>query len=175
MKCYSRVQDQLNTQQQQLGDLIKQVNALIDHRDKKETQLLRGIRGKETNAKKRAAMKNRANTQTISGTLSTELPMLEKQQRTHTKGGPQMSTIEEAKIPEGEMTQSARDRAQEQELNAINDNYKNAKEDSDLPALSKQAIKKPNSHQAERSFEPFKSPFTEEIINTSKEIHGELS
>lgn len=86
-----------------------------------------------------------------------------------------MAPIEEAKIPEGEQTQSARDRAQEHELNVINEGYMNAKEDSDLPILAKPQIKKPSSHQAERTFEPFKSPFVDEIINTSKEIHGELS
>jgi len=39
MLCFNRLQDQLNSQQQQLGTLIKSVNALIDHRDKKESQL----------------------------------------------------------------------------------------------------------------------------------------
>ena len=39
MVSFNRLQDQLNSQQQQLVSLIKQVNALIDHRDKKEGQL----------------------------------------------------------------------------------------------------------------------------------------
>ena len=41
MASFNRLQDQLNSQQQQLVSLIKQVNALIDHRDKKESQMLK--------------------------------------------------------------------------------------------------------------------------------------
>ena len=61
------------------------------------------------------------------------------------------------------------------ELKTINEGYLNGEQDSDLPILAKPGVKKPSSHQAERTYEAFKSPFTEEIINTSKEIHGELS
>jgi len=39
----------------------------------------------------------------------------------------------------------------------------------------KNVHKKTGQQTSERTFLPFKSPFTEEIINTSKEIHGELS
>ena len=41
MISFNRLQDQLNSQQQQLVSLIKQVNALIDHRDKKEGQMMK--------------------------------------------------------------------------------------------------------------------------------------
>jgi len=39
----------------------------------------------------------------------------------------------------------------------------------------KNVLKKTGHQASERMFLPFKSRFTEEIINTSKEIHGELS
>jgi hypothetical protein len=41
MLSFSRLSGQLSAQQQQLGSVIKQVNALIDHRDKKENQLMK--------------------------------------------------------------------------------------------------------------------------------------
>ena len=41
MLSFSRLSGQLSAQQQQLGSVIKQVNALVDHRDKKENQIMK--------------------------------------------------------------------------------------------------------------------------------------
>ena len=45
----------------------------------------------------------------------------------------------------------------------------NAHEEEALQGLPKNLAKKPQQ-TSERQFQPFKSPFTEEIINTSKEV-----
>ena len=62
MVSFNRLQDQLNSQQQQLVSLIKQVNALIDHRDKKEGQMLKQADSRKNFKviKAKQAMKNKS-------------------------------------------------------------------------------------------------------------------
>lgn len=57
----------------------------------------------------------------------------------------------------------------------VNEGYRNANEEPEsqnVANMIKQGVKatKPGAQPADRSFVPFKSPFTEEIINTSKEV-----
>ena len=47
MLIFNRLHDQLQAQQQQLGSVIKQVNALIDHRVEKEKHILKGTKKKK--------------------------------------------------------------------------------------------------------------------------------
>ena len=61
MVSFNRLQDQLSAQQQQLSSVIKQVNALIDHRDKKENQLLRKDKNKDFKKVKKLAADKRSN------------------------------------------------------------------------------------------------------------------
>ena len=85
--------------------------------------------------------------------------------------------IEEDKLEDDEdENQSSKARAQEQELKAINDGYtRSDPESANVANLSKQGMKnKPGNSASERVFAPFKSPFTEEIINTSKELRSSI-
>lgn len=86
-------------------------------------------------------------------------------------------SIEEDKAEEDEdENQSYKARAQEQELQAINDGYTRPDPESAAGAnLSRPGNKnKVGQPSSERVFAPFKSPFTEEIINTSKEIKSSM-
>lgn len=147
---------------------MKQVNALIDHRDKRENQILNG--GGRSNefhvAKRKAQMQNRSKS-TFIGNGSAEALMEADRQK----------MIEETKnIMEdaGGEDASDMDRRREQELKAVNEGYLNSKEppeSKNVTNMLKQGVKTKNGAPSiEREFQPFKSPFTEEIINTSKEV-----
>mmetsp|Transcript_30599 Transcript_30599/g.40714 ORF Transcript_30599/g.40714 Transcript_30599/m.40714 type:complete len:120 (+) Transcript_30599:2691-3050(+) len=117
MASFNRLQDQLNSQQQQLVSLIKQVNALIDHRDKKEGQMLRSGANKDFKViKAKAAMQKKSMSYQVDVSDRDMLPKASRKV-------PQ--PIEETKGLEGDKSASARDRAHEQELKAINEGYMN--------------------------------------------------
>ena len=85
--------------------------------------------------------------------------------------------IEEDKLEDDEdENQASKARAQEQELKAINDGYtRSDPESANVANMGKQGMKnKPGTSASERVFAPFKSPFTEEIINTSKELRSSI-
>ena len=76
---------------------------------------------------------------------------------------------------EEEKSASSRAAHEEKELKYVNEGYTNANaepESQNIANMLKQGVKatKPGAQPADRHFTPFKSPFTEEIINTSKEI-----
>ena len=66
MHGFNRLQDQLSAQQQQLSSVIKQVNALIDHRDKRESQLINNKKEFKSVQKAKQAMKSRSKSTYIS-------------------------------------------------------------------------------------------------------------
>ena len=83
-------------------------------------------------------------------------------------------------IIEEEPTASAREKQEEKDLKFVNEGYRNANEEpesANVAKMIKQGVKatKPGAAPADRQFQPFKSPFTEEIINTSKEVDGDHS
>ena len=161
MVSFNRLQDQLNSQQQQLVSLIKQVNALIDHRDKKEGQMLKQADSRKNFKviKAKQAMKNKSQSYQVE---MSEGNFMGKASKKTTM------PLEESK--DGEQSASARNRANEKELAVINEGYMNRDEDQTLQGLPKNVVKKAGQQTTERQFAPFKSPFTEEIINTSKEV-----
>jgi len=116
MVSFNRLQDQLSAQQQQLSSVIKQVNALIDHRDKKENQLLRKDKNKDFKKVKKLAADKRSNS---SGQIQ-----LAADNRLDMRKGPKMNPIQEE-----ELSASARDKQKEQELRAINEGYTNKKDE----------------------------------------------
>lgn len=155
MLCFNRVQVQLSTQQLQLGSLIKQVNSLVEQRDKQEKNILAGTR--RTNKKRSAKTKK-----TRSG--------VEEEGKDGLGGG------EAAEDGEEYLPPSQRDHRNEEELKAINKAYKNGRaepESANMEKILKHGARSKNPAEQERLFQSFKTPFTDEIINTSKEVNGE--
>ena len=92
------------------------MNALIDHRDKKENQLLRKDKNKDFKKVKKLAADKRSNS---SGQIQ-----LAAENRLDMRKGPKMNPIQEE-----ELSASARDKQKEQELRAINEGYTNKKDE----------------------------------------------
>ena len=125
--------------------------------------MIHNDRGNEFKSiKKITAANKRSNSGIIS--LGTENQKNKMEMR---KGAPSKDMMP---INEEELSASAREYQKEKELNAINEGYKNKKDEMVTTGAAKI---KPGTGQLERQFQPFKSPFVDEIINTSKEVNDE--
>lgn len=165
MLIFNRLHDQLQAQQQQLGSVIKQVNALIDHRVEKEKHIIKG--GGKKKKKK------------IGG--SGDAPRKERSQRTtyrSSKNGAASSrrnmnnastrdVAPDKIIEEEDQDGSAREKQKELELLELNAIYKNEADEpesqniTNMLKLGQKLTNKKTVGEPE-PFIPFVSPYTQE-------------
>ena len=161
MLNFNRLQDQLNVQQQQLSGLIKQVNATIDRRDKKENNILSG---RQKNTFRDAGV--------------TKLGSKARKNGNADDGRKAGSDAAGNDSEESKEETNRNWQHQEDQLRALESDYRHDHPESqNVSEMLKQGTKnKAGGKKDEQQFAPFREqtpqPFNDEIINTSKEIHG---
>ena len=153
--------------------MIKQVNALIDHRVEKEKQILKGVGKKKKkiggsgakNAGKKQRNTQRSTQRSKNGGASST--------RKHQDALKEPTIEVAAIIEEDEQDGSAREKLRERELNELNDMYKNEADEPEsqnierMLKLGQKLVVKNAAHEPE-PFMPFTSPYTEQV--TQNEI-----